>query len=180
MSPAIDGSAGNGPSYHGAISADGRFVAFASEATNLTRQARPTRRHIYLHDTRSGVTTLVSRTAAGRPGNGASIRPVLSRDGARLAFQTLASDLAHCDTCGRLAPDVNLLWDVLVADLPSASLVPASREFDTVTGSHGAVMDAAGRVVAYASRQPRNPADVAEDADLFVVPWPAEASSRRH
>ncbi|HTU99721.1 MAG TPA: hypothetical protein VMF13_04230 [Luteitalea sp.] len=178
VSSAPDDTVANAPSYHPAISADGRFVAFASDATNLTRQLRPTRAQIYLHDTLTRTTTLVSRTPAGRPGNGASIRPVLSRDGTRIAFQTLASDLVHCDPCGRIGPDVNLLWDVIVQDVGASSVVPITREFDTVTGSHGVVMDAAGTFLAYASRHPRDASDVSEDADLFVVPWPATAPPR--
>src|SRR4030095_11645600 len=43
------------------ISADGRFVAFASSATNLDTNLFPTLPHIYLRDTLGGTTTFISK-----------------------------------------------------------------------------------------------------------------------
>ena len=169
VSRAGEGGPANGRSYHPAISADGCHVAFASEATNLVREARSSRPQAYVHDTRTGTTRLVSRTAAGRPGNGASIRPAISRDGRRVAFQSLASDLLGCPHCARAEPDVNLLWDVFLHDLDSSTTRLAAAALDTVSGTHGVVIDRDGVVAVYGSRQPRNAADEREDVDLFIV-----------
>jgi Tol biopolymer transport system component len=172
VSRAPDGGPANGRSYHPAISADGRHVAFASEATNLTRDGgRSTGAQVYVYDTVTRTTRLVSRTAAGRPANGASIRPVISRDGRFIAFQSLASDLLRCEGegCRRTTPDVNLLWDVFVHDFGTSSTHLVAPDLDPVSGTHGVAIDGDGLVVAYASRQPRNAADVREDVDLFIV-----------
>jgi Tol biopolymer transport system component len=75
-------------SYDPAISGDGHFVAFVSEAANLTRDSTGRSPQIYLHDVASGSTELISRSVSGRPGNGGSLRPALSFDGSTIAFQS--------------------------------------------------------------------------------------------
>ena len=87
------GGDSDGPSYHPAISGDGRYVAFVSEASNLTRDSSSRAAQIFVHDLVTGITELVSRTPNGRPANGASLRPALSHDGSRVAFQSLACNL---------------------------------------------------------------------------------------
>ena len=89
----------NGPSYQPTISGDGRYVAFVSEASNLTRDSTSRTAHIYVHDLATGITDLVSRAPSGRPANGPSLRPALSQDGATVAFQSLASNLVCEGKC---------------------------------------------------------------------------------
>jgi len=62
VSVASGGQQGNGQSDRGEISADGRFVAFASYATNLVTPAPTSTVGVYLHDLQTGSTVLVSRT----------------------------------------------------------------------------------------------------------------------
>jgi hypothetical protein len=57
----------DGPSYQSAISGDGRYVAFVSEASNLTRHASRRAANVYVHDTITGLTALASRTATDVP-----------------------------------------------------------------------------------------------------------------
>src|SRR4029453_425865 len=60
----------DGASYDPAISGDGRFVAFVSEASNLTSRATGRTPQIYLQELASGRVELVSRTSSGGAVNG--------------------------------------------------------------------------------------------------------------
>jgi Tol biopolymer transport system component len=84
----------------GAISRDGRWVAFVSYASNLV--ARDTRRvpEIFLRDRASAKTYLVSQSSSGHPGNAASAAPVISADGRYIGFASLATNLVPGDTNG--------------------------------------------------------------------------------
>jgi Tol biopolymer transport system component len=79
-SVAMDGSSANGPSFDPAISADGRYVAFTSRATNLV--AGDTNRHlgVFLRDLQSGSTKMISPLA----NSGDSSSPQISDDGSVL------------------------------------------------------------------------------------------------
>ncbi len=94
---------GNGASSVSTISADGRYVAFVSQATNLLAPgtpAVPTGQQIYVRDRQTGLTSLVSLDndlVSPNPGNGVSNVPSISADGRYVAFVSLATNL--------LAPD---------------------------------------------------------------------------
>jgi hypothetical protein len=104
----------NGPSDSPAISGDGKWVAFASKATNLVRPAdggggRDTNgdtnneSDVFLRNLTTGNTILVSarndadKEGNQRTGNNASYAPVISDDGSRVAFVSSASDLTSID-----------------------------------------------------------------------------------
>jgi Tol biopolymer transport system component len=88
------GIVGNGVSSAPAISADGRYIAFVSLATNLVTGV--TGQQIYLHDRQTGQTTLVSKDNSPTPiqGDGASNRPSISSDGRYIAFASAATNFA--------------------------------------------------------------------------------------
>lgn len=65
VTEARDGGLADGASRDAAMSADGRYVAFVSNAGNLTRGDGGPTYNVYLRDMRSGRTVLVSRTADG-------------------------------------------------------------------------------------------------------------------
>ena len=100
VSVASDGTPGNGDSVAPSISADGRFVAFASEATGLVPGDHNRAEDVFVHDRRTGRTTRVSVGVDGRPGNGASYSPALSADGRYVAFVSEATNLVRGDTNG--------------------------------------------------------------------------------
>jgi len=160
----------NGPSYHPAISGDGQHVAFVSEASNLTRDSTSHTARIYVHDLATGLTDLVSRTPSGRPANGPSLRPALSQDGATIAFQSLASNLACEGTCQDGQPDVNLLWDVFVYDRFARRTTRVSTDIgeEWMENSRAPSLDDAGQVLAFGSRHPINGPDEAHDENLYV------------
>ena len=85
---------GDGSSGHAAVSADGRFVAFESTATDVSAQAGDAKSDVFLYNVATGAIVLVSATAGGAPGNNASTAPSVSADGRFVAFQTQSTDLA--------------------------------------------------------------------------------------
>ncbi len=98
LSVAPDGaSEGNGNSKYAAISADGRYVAFASLASNLVADDTNCAKDVFLRDTQTGQTLLLSRTVAGEAGAGWSLQPFFSANGNCLFFLSHAPDLAPGD-----------------------------------------------------------------------------------
>ena len=83
---------GDGVSGTPAISADGRFVAFVSQSTNLV--AGVSGQQVYLRDRQTGQTTLVSKSSSGVTSNGGvNSSPAISSDGRYIAFVSVATNL---------------------------------------------------------------------------------------
>ena len=160
----------DGPSYHPAISGDGNYVAFVSEASNLTRDSTSRTAHIYMQDLSTRIIELVSRTPSGRSANGPSLRPALSHDGATVAFQSLASNLSCEGTCQGGQPDINLVWDLFVYDRFARRTTRVSTDIgeEWMENSRAPSLDDAGQVLAFGSRHPINGRDEARDEDLYV------------
>ena len=100
ISIATGGGAANGISYMPEITGDGRYVAFASNATNLVAGDTNAKADVFVRDTVTKVTTRVSLTAGGGQGDGDSIRPSISTDGTRVVYESLATNLAPGVTNG--------------------------------------------------------------------------------
>ena len=84
---------GNGVSSAPAISADGRFVAFVSQSTNLVTGVIVAPQ-IYLRDRQTGHTTLVSKSTSGLTSSGlVNSSPAISSDGQFIAFVSNAINL---------------------------------------------------------------------------------------
>lgn len=101
VSVSSNGSSGNASAGLDlpSISGDGRFVAFASDATNLAANDANGSSDVFVRDRSLSVTTLVSVNSAGSgSGNGASFTPVMSADGSAVSFVSRASDLVPNDT----------------------------------------------------------------------------------
>jgi Tol biopolymer transport system component len=171
----------DGPSYHPAISGDGRLVAFVSEASNLTHDGSKRAAQIYLRDMETGATEVISRAPAGRPGDAASARPVVSGDGSVIAYQSRASNLLCDDTCGPSERDINLLWDVYVYDRPVRQTIRASRggSEEWMESSRGPSLDDTGRLLAFMSTHPRSPGDEGHGEDLFILGLESRMSGPR-
>ena len=170
ISEALTGGVADGSSYDVAISADGRFVAFVSDATNLVAQRdRNGAPDIYLRDVATGVTSLASRTDRGDSANGPSRHPALSADGSILLFQSDASNLNCRPRCRPEDRDINLVSDIFALDRRPGSIhrVSAGRSA-WMEPSIGPVLDGSGTVIAFSSRRPRHGRDVGDDYDLFV------------
>jgi Tol biopolymer transport system component len=164
------GAAPNGRSWHPAISGDGRYVAFVSDATNLVPGDRNRLADVFLYDTSNGSTVLVSRSVKGSAANGASALPAISSDGEVVAFQSDASDLVCARQCGAAVEDINLLPDVFLFDRATAAVtrISSDRTGGWMAPSVAPALDASGRVVTFTSRHPTDASDDQNDFDLFV------------
>ena len=99
VSIASDGTLGNASSYDTAINADGRYVAFSSQADNLVPgDTNGVTSDIFVRDRLNNTTERVSVASDGSEGNGRSALVSISADGQTLAFLSSASNLVAGDT----------------------------------------------------------------------------------
>jgi Tol biopolymer transport system component len=97
---ADDGQATGGSSYGPMMSADGRHVAFSSDATNLVASDTNGVADVFLRDLHAGTTVRASLAADGGQGNDGSYNAVVTRDGRYVAFASTATNLVPGDTNG--------------------------------------------------------------------------------
>jgi Tol biopolymer transport system component len=131
-----NGGSGDDPS----ISANGRFVAFTSDATNLSGATLGA----YLRDLKKGTTRLVSRTSGGDPTNTPVDGPVLSADGRYVAFGTDSDDL----------PGMDGTTDVYLRDRKQrrTTLISKATDGTLITDASGiSSISANGKFVAFSS-----------------------------
>jgi hypothetical protein len=156
----------NGSSNEPSISADGRYVAFRSSASNLVSGDTNAASDIFLYDRTANATSRLSTASGGGQANGSSYKPSISDDGQRVAFESLASNLLPPCCIGS---DANGTSDVYVHDRgfsvtyrSSGSWMEAwkSDGTDLVGGrSYAPSISGDGERVAFASDAPLDPAD---------------------
>jgi Tol biopolymer transport system component len=159
----------NGQSHDAAMSADGRFVAFTSEASNLFQGDSNRVSDVFVRDLKDGATTLVSRSASGGTANGPSGRAAISAAGDRVVFQSEASDMVCASKCASSMKDINLVSDIFEFSVQSQTMMclSAGRQ-PWMEPSAAAAIDATATVIAFSSRHPVDASDVRNDFDLFV------------
>jgi Tol biopolymer transport system component len=137
------GGSDDGMDYTPAISADGRFVAFASIATNLVPDDTNGACDVFLRDLATGVNERISRRHNGEQLVKPSRFPALDASGRFVAFSSN----------GRLLPsDQNDFEDVYVLDRQNATIAHASLNYLGLPGNDQSVypsLSADGRVVAF-------------------------------
>ena len=168
---ARDGTLANAASGHGAVSADGRYVAFHSRADNLVAGDTNGVSDIFVHDRTSRSLQRVSIASDGAQANNFSLSPGISGDGRYVAFESYASNLVSDDT--------NSTADIFVHDRLSGSTVRV-----TADGFHGLPLSSAGfpfalsgdgSTIAFESDLDLAPVDRNRRRDLYV--WSAPAAS---
>lgn len=125
QSPVDGGAGGTSDSRGAAVSADGRYVAFLSNADNLSADDDNGVRNAFVRDLQTGVTTFVSRRSAadgGAGADGSTTRVSISADGGRVAFQSTADNLS--------ADDDDTLENIYVRDLATQTTTLVSRATD--------------------------------------------------
>jgi hypothetical protein len=147
-SPAAVAQSGNGLSSLGqySLSADGRWAAFASYATDLVTNDFNNDRDVFVSDLWTGSNILVSGGMDGNSASGgSSVTPVISANGRFVAFVSAASNLVANDTNGAA--------DVFVRDLQSGTATLASVDSSGVPlgfgDSSAPVISRDGRYVAF-------------------------------
>ena len=120
VSVGAGGRQGDGGSSEPALSADGRYVVFGSDASNLVAGDTNGVRDVFVRDLRAGVTRRVSTGTGGRPANGENFFPSVSADGRKVAFSSTASNLVGGDT--------NATTDVFVRDMVAGVTRRVSKE----------------------------------------------------
>jgi Tol biopolymer transport system component len=156
VSASANGGSSNGWSGNATVSADGSMVALSSDASDLVNMGDTAgHRDVFLADLAAGTTRYVSAIPAGEA-NGPSMstsndsdaptRPVLSKDGRYVAFESDATNLIESDGNGA--------QDVFVADRTTGAMVRVSVSSSGVEGngkSWGPTISGTGRFVAFAS-----------------------------
>src|SRR5437899_4298522 len=153
--PALTNAAASGNSCVGAISADGNWVVFLSQANNLvTNDDFGPHLDLFARDLRSNVTTLLSVNYPGiGGGNDNSSAPSVSSNGLWVAFESGASNLVapYFD----MLRDTNGVADVYVRDISSNKTLLVSINKDgtySVNGPSPAPrISAEGRYVVFES-----------------------------
>jgi Tol biopolymer transport system component len=140
------GGNANGHSVHSSLSRDGRFIAFASLASNLIAGDTNGVQDVFVRELATGITTRVSVDPGGAQGNGASDFPSLSSDGRLVAFESAASNLVAGDTSG--------MNDIFVHDRLTGATTRVSVSSSGVQGhddSWAAHISGDGRFVVFLS-----------------------------
>ncbi len=140
------GNQGARQSHYPSISADGRFVAFLSGATNLVRGDTNGVDDVFVHDRNTGQTTRVSVDSSGNQGDEASAGPAISGNGRFVAFPSGATNLVGGDTNGDR--DV-FVYDRNTGQTTRVSVDSNGNQGDE--GSGGPAISADGRFVAFHS-----------------------------
>lgn len=139
--------------FYPSISADGRYVAFESSASNLVENDTNNKDDIFVRDRQTGQTIRVSVASDGSEGNNYSDRPVISANGRFVAFESRADNLVPNDTNG-----INSTYydgkDVFVHDLQTGETSRVSVSSEGVEAndrSEAADISADGRFVVFQS-----------------------------
>jgi Tol biopolymer transport system component len=145
-SVATGGAQADGASYYPSISADGRYVAFLSHATNLVPGDTNGLEEIFVRDRQTGTTERVSVATGGAQADGFSFLPSISADGRYVAFSSTATNLVTGDT--------NHAEDVFVRDRQIGTTECVSLDSSGVQGNNSSLVcaiSADGRYVAFGS-----------------------------
>jgi Tol biopolymer transport system component len=179
ISQAINDSRPNDYSDRPALSADGHFVAFRSNASNLVEDDTNGVRDIFVHDRQTGETTRASRASDGTQADEDASPPALSADGRFVAFSSRTTNLVPGDT-NRYCPidgDPNPnCADVFVHDRHTGQTERVSLASDGTQSNASSgisymppALSADGRFVAFWSAASNLvPGDTNEVADIFV------------
>jgi Tol biopolymer transport system component len=140
------GAQSNANSKGTAISGDGRYVVFPSEATNLVSGDTNNVQDIFVYDRQTGQTRRVSVASNGAEANGSSDGVDISTDGRYVTFYSAATNLVAGDTNGKI--------DIFVYDLQTGSTTRVSVNTSGSQadgGGHSPAISGNGRYVVFLS-----------------------------
>lgn len=172
--PPVISEEADGGSILAEISADGRFVVFMSEASNLVPDDTNRVADTFVRDLSTGAVERVSLSSSSAQGNAGSFSASISRDGRFVAFRSRASNLVEGDTNG--------VADIFVRDRTDGTTVRASVGADGAQAngdSDSASISGDGRLVAFRSAASNLvEGDTNQIADIFVRDLGGETTER--
>ena len=140
------GVEGNGDSFSNGASADGRYITFGSQSSNLISGDTNGMYDAFVKDTVSGTTIALNVDSTGAAGNGHSVPRGISADGRYVTFESTSSNL--------VAGDTNGVQDVFRRDLLNGEVIRLSVDSagnQGTSASYAAALSANGRFVAFFS-----------------------------
>jgi len=129
VSSAANGKLGNGDSGRPSFDSSGRYVAFTSDATDLSQLASNGQYNIYRKDRDSGDVYLASPGVGGTPANGSSQFPIICANGRFIAFASTATNLVSAS-----AQLTGTYYQVYVNDALTGQTTLVSASTDGVPG----------------------------------------------
>ncbi len=161
-----------GPSGNPSISANGRFVAFESEASNLVARDSNDASDIFVYDRETQSIERVSISSDGTEANGASLNPSISADGRWIAFMSWASNLVSDDSNQAKDSPTESAPDIFVRDRQTGKTKRISVASDGTQAnerSDNPAISDDGRWIAFVSWADNLvPADTNRAPDIFV------------
>lgn len=149
VSVASDGTEANASSDQPSISADGRYVAFRSHASNLVPDDTNGVQDVFVHDRQTGQTTRASVASDGTQGTSIFIvYPSISADGRYVVFESDSSEFVTGDTNN--ASDI-FVHDQQTGETTRVSVAPDGTQGDVNRSSLSPAISADGRYVVFSS-----------------------------
>jgi Tol biopolymer transport system component len=159
------GAGGNWDSLDATISADGRYVAFESRATNLVPNDSNSQWDVFVYDMQTGSMRRASVDPAGNDANNGSYEPSLSADGRYVAFYSYASNLVSGDTNN--SPDI-FVRDMQTGTITRVSVTSAGMQV-SMDDAEAPKISADGRYIAFVSTATALvPGDTNNALDVFL------------
>jgi hypothetical protein len=165
VSVASDGTEANNGSGHPTISANGRYVTYWSEASNLVPDDTNDTDDIFVYDRKTNTTERINVASDGTEANNRSFSPEISANGRYVTYSSFASNLVPDDTNGT--------EDVFVYDRKTNTTERINVASDGTEANSGQSLEPAisanGRYVTYGSSASNLvPDDTNGIIDIFV------------
>jgi Tol biopolymer transport system component len=146
------------------ISADGRYVVFDSNQTNLVAGDTNGYTDVFLHDRQTTTTTRLSQSGATQANTG-SLNPVISADGAWVAYETWANNLPGATTG-------NTIRDIILVNRATGAVLQITPDGELAAGHNASLqptLSSDGRYLAFESFKTNLVAtDTNQLSDIFV------------
>ena len=168
-----NGNQSNGNSFEPSISADGRYVAFTSDATNLVPDDTNGDADIFVHDMQTNTTTRISVDSNGTQSDSNSYEASISGDGRYVAFTSVATNLV-ADGASNIG--------IFVHDMQTNTTTRVSVDSNGNQGngdSHEPSISDDGRYVTFLSDATNLvPDDTNNSTDIFVYDTQTNVTTR--
>jgi Tol biopolymer transport system component len=169
VSRSSSGVQGNNQSRYPAISANGRYIGFQSDASNLVANDSNGWADIFLHDRWTGSTTRISVSPDGTQGASFSNVSAISGDGRRILFASYAKLLpeGQYQSC--------YLYDRLDGTLSVVNRSSTGAPGNTCSNPS---MDHAGRRIVFSTGEALEPGDSNGRSDVYLRDLVAGTTTR--